>query len=362
MRTINLLECTAVLAVLTANAWGQEAKLANLNEPLFRGRQNNQPEIHFDSATGMVTVKAVLQDHNGYFIPNIRRENFAVYEDGVRQSNATVEIEHAPVSLGVLMEWGGRYSALNKTLAEEVPRAAQQLLDELGRQDKIAIWKYGDRADQFADFSKDPGTLFLTGVRPPELSETNFYDALLATLQQMQPVSGRKAMVLISTGVDTFSQANYDDLLNAVRREGVPIYVIDIAPVLRRAAQGAPYISMDWNRAETEIRKIAEASGGRMYSIDSTSDLTGVYDNLMQNLKVRYVISYKSSSANSDINNARTVRIELIDPQTGGPLQLVDAGGKPIPSKLTIEDSYTPLPALVAGQSPSPSADRNKEK
>ena len=87
-----------------------------------------------------MTIKMQVQDPNGYFIPNIRRDNFVVYENNVRQQNATVEIEHTPVTLGVLMEHGGRYHALNQAIGEEVPRAAQQLLDEIGRQeDYVAL-------------------------------------------------------------------------------------------------------------------------------------------------------------------------------------------------------------------------------
>jgi hypothetical protein len=116
---------------------------------LFEGEQGRQrSEIHYDPATGIVTIKMQARDPNGYFIPNIRRESFVVYENNARQQNATVEIEHAPVTLAVLMEYGGRYQALNKALGDEVPRAAHQLLDEIGRQDRIAVWRYGDRVER----------------------------------------------------------------------------------------------------------------------------------------------------------------------------------------------------------------------
>src|ERR1700676_5045519 len=85
--------------------------------PLFKGEQGQQrSDIHFAPATGMVTMKLLVQDPNGYFIPNLRRDNFAVYENGVRQNNATVEVEHAPVTLGVLLEFGGRTPGLNRLM------------------------------------------------------------------------------------------------------------------------------------------------------------------------------------------------------------------------------------------------------
>ena len=72
---------------------------------LFAGEQGKQKtEVSFNPTTQIVTIKMLVQDPNGYFIPNIRRDNFAVYEGGVHQHNATVEIENAPISVAVLME------------------------------------------------------------------------------------------------------------------------------------------------------------------------------------------------------------------------------------------------------------------
>src|ERR1700704_1684290 len=83
--------------------------------PIFKGEQGKQrTDIQYDPATGLVTIKLLVQDPNGYFIPSIRRENFVIYEDGVRRSDAMVEVEHAAVSLGLLMEYGGGSLGLYK--------------------------------------------------------------------------------------------------------------------------------------------------------------------------------------------------------------------------------------------------------
>jgi len=66
-----------------------------------------------------------------------------------------------------------------------------------------------------------------------------------------------------------------------------------------------------------------------------------VYDDIMENLRVRYVITYKSTS-NRDPGLPRTVRVELVDSKTGGPLQIVDTNGKIVPAKIFVQDSYTP--------------------
>jgi hypothetical protein len=73
----------------------------------------------------------------------------------------------------------------------------------------------------------------------PELSETNLYDAIIFTLGQMRPVSGRKAIVLISSGIDTLSKAGYDDLLRTAENSDTPIYVVSLVPVL------SPFVEME---------------------------------------------------------------------------------------------------------------------
>jgi hypothetical protein len=161
----------------------------------------------------------------------------------------------------------------------------------------------------------------------------------------MKTVTGRKALIVITSGVDTFSKAKYDDALNAVRDSGTPVYIINLGPDLREAAKGyanaGPYAHLDWKKIETQLGEIARVSGGRVYTSSSSFDLTGVYDDLMENLRVRYVINYRSTGS-APLDTARTVRVELIDPKTNGPLKIIDATGKVIRSNVIVVNSYVP--------------------
>jgi VWFA-related protein len=326
----------------------RQVQISNRPASLFTGEQGKQrTEIHFDPVTSTVTMKMLVQDPAGYFIPDLHRDNFAVFENGVRQQNATVEIEHAPITLGIVMEHGGRYKGFNRTSSDEVLTAGKQILDELGREDKVAIWEYADSTRQLADFTTAHDRLdqFFITSRIPDSSETNFYDALVSSSEAMKTVTGRKALIVITSGVDTFSKARYADALNAVRASGTPVYIINLGPDLRAAAKryanASSYAHLDWEKTEAELREIAKVSGGRMYTENGILDLTGVYDDLMENVRVRYVISYRSTS-NSPLDAVRTVRVELIDPRTNGPLKIIDANGKVIRSKVIVENSYVP--------------------
>lgn len=319
------------------------------SSPLFSNRQGKEKtEIRFDPATGMVTLKLLVQDSNGYFIPNLRRDNFVVYENGVRQQNATVDIEHAPVTLAVLMEFGGRAPGLNRQMGDEVARAAQQLLDELGPEDKVTFWKYSDQVQKLADAnqSRDAVKTELINMGTPVVSETNLYDAIIATVAEMRQVRGRKAIVLITSGIDTFSKAHYEDARKAAQESDAPIYVISLTQVLRQIMQmqDRPLVSVDWDKLERQLQEIARISGGRAYTPSNTIQLSPVYDDMMENLKVRYVITYKSSN-NIDANAPRSVRVELVDPQTGGPLVIRDANGRIVRASVILQENYVPSAA-----------------
>ena len=145
-----------------------------------------------------------------------------------------MEIEHAPINLALLFEYGGRYPGLNKDLTEEISRDAHQLAEVLGSQDRMALWGYGDTVHQLADFVPRGEALDSApfSLAPPDVSETNLYDAVVFALKNMGPVQGRKAIILFSTGLDTFSKAKYEHALAAAGKGDTPIYVVSLTPAL----------------------------------------------------------------------------------------------------------------------------------
>ncbi len=314
--------------------------------PLYKGEQTPQPpEIKFTPGTRTVTIDLQVQDPNGYFLPNIRKENFAVYEDGVRQKLETVQVEHAPVSVALLLEFGGRYHELNKTLGLEVPQIGRELLSVVGKDDKVAIFAYDSKLQTLSDFVPDPGKLDTVFDRlgTPSISEANFYDALLATLNRTREVSGRKAVIVVSSGVDNSSQASYQQVLQAAKESAVPIYTIGLAVVMEREAAifgtTAPFARIDWDAAEKQLEALAKISGGRAYVLDSDLEIPAIYDDIMENLRLRYVITYVSSNP-ATVGPPRDIRVELIDPARGTPLKIHDATGKVVPAKVYVRASY----------------------
>jgi VWFA-related protein len=269
-----------------------------------------------------------------------------VYEDGVRQQNVSVNIEHSHVSVALLMEGGSRYHEINKFLGNDVPRLGRELLSILTPDDKIAVFKYDAKLQTLADFGQSPSQLdgVFNHFSVPNISEANFYDALLETMARMKNVPDRKAVIVISSGVDTFSKASFQDVLRTAEGSAVPIYTIGLGPMMQLEGDvvgpSAPFARIDWNGAERQLEQLAKASGGRAYTVESTLAIPGIYDDIMENLRVRYVVSYVSSNP-ATVGPPRKVQVELIDPQTGDALKIHDANGKPVAAKIYVQESFS---------------------
>jgi VWFA-related protein len=164
----------------------------------------------------------------------------------------------------------------------------------------------------------------------------------------MRGITGRKAIILVSTGVDTFSKTSYEEVLRAAREAAIPIYTIGLARMMQVEANlygpAAPFAHIDWNAAENRLETLARSSGGRAYAPQSEVEVPAIYDDIMENLRVRYVITYVSSNpATSGL--PRKIRVELIDPKTGQPLKFRDSNGKPVMARVFVQESYSPTAA-----------------
>ncbi len=309
---------------------------------LFKGTSGERwsSDVSFDRRSRSVTLTLSVQDANGYFIPNLRRENFAIYEDGRRQTNVTVEIEHAPVTLALLLEGGGRYQQLNREVATEIRWVVRPLIESLGRRDRVAVFSYADTLTSLMDFDRPLAELepTLTRLDTPGFSEANLYDALIAVLDRMKDVQGRKAIILASTGIDTFSRASFEDVLAAVDRSRTPVYTIDLSGAITQLADSELLQRLNWARAREQLRTLARRSGGRAYDRASVSDAATIYDDVMEHLRIRYVITYVSDSPARE-GARHTVRVELID-RNGAPLRIVDAAGRPVTPRVIAQTSY----------------------
>ena len=276
----------------------------------------DQASANFNPETGQVIVTANVPAAEWASTADIGRHSFVVYEDNVRQRVDDVEVTHAPLSIGLLLENGGRYHALNEVIAENVIRAARELLGAINPGDRVTIWTYSDSVQPLETASNDTSGLQRTNLSlpVPPASESNFYDALVATLPRVQEMPGRKVLMVVSSGIDTFSKAGFADVLRAEREAGVPVCVIDMGPLLRSSLldeSSGPYAHLKWSQATSQLSRIAKVSGCRASTPSSSLEFPAVYDSLLANLGLQYDIRYKSKAL--DLPDLRQGKLAWVD-------------------------------------------------
>ncbi len=179
----------------------------------------------------LVNLDVCVTDKNGNFIPNLSQKNFRVYEDKVEQKISNFSPTLAPLTIVLLMEFGRTFGYY----ADDVVLPAAQFLQMLRPEDWAAVVAYDLKPEILADFTQDKRELYgaLSRMRIPGFSETNLFDALKDTLDRLEEVDGKKAILLISTGIDTFSKITFDTILKRVQNTNAVIYCIGMGGLVR---------------------------------------------------------------------------------------------------------------------------------
>jgi hypothetical protein len=272
----------------------------------------------FDPAAHLVTVKAAVPVTAWDATANIGPHSLVVYENNVRQQIADVQVAHTPLSIGLLLENGGRYHAFNEIIAQSVSEAARGLMQAVDPADHVQIWTYADNVQALelpTDAVSMPDRTYLTVAVPPS-SESNLYDALMSTIPRLAQMPGRRALIVVSSGNDSFSKANFSEVLQTASTSGVPVCVINIARLVQSALIFAgsdgqnPYAHISWGRDSARLRKLAEVSGCRALELDSSLMLPALYDELLGNLRLEYDIHYRPAA--SELPGVRRIRVEWV--------------------------------------------------
>ena len=179
--------------------------------PQKKDETSGQEPVRFRTEVDLVTVSVVVQDEKGNFLSGLGKGNFRLQEDGVSQQIQRVEASEASMTVVLLME----FSDLYWEFLYQTVEASYGFINSLQPNDWVAVVIYDMKTLILQDFTKNKAAAFgaLNQLASPTFSESNLYDALADTLKRMEDVEGKKAIVLISSGLDTFSRMHYDQAL-----------------------------------------------------------------------------------------------------------------------------------------------------
>ena len=189
--------------------------------------QHPDAGFRFKSGVELINVTAVVSDPSGRFVPDLLKEDFLVYEDGVPQPVTHFSAERVPVSLGIVLDTSG-------SMAGEKIRAALTALDRflydlLDQRDEIFLYRFSDRPVLVQNWTSDRQVLTRALSRIAADSTTAMYDAVAQAVRVTTTGQNRKkALVLLSDGNDTTSKTSLRELKQVIRETEALVYAIGI--------------------------------------------------------------------------------------------------------------------------------------
>jgi VWFA-related protein len=266
-------------------------------------------------APQLLRFNASVTDRNGRAIGGMREVDFSVYENGVERRVTNVTPAHEPFNLVLLLDVSGSV----EERIDFIRKAARDFLNTASPQDRIAIISFRDDIQIISDFTTDRRLLSKKLDEIEAGGPTSLYDALAYALAEtVKPLRGeRTAIVILSDGDDNKSFLPFPAVLQATIESGALIYPLYVpSGLIPESSVPKPEVTIDplrtryltlTTRADEEGRKLASVSGGVYYPIHQIGDIQKAYDDVVQQLRTAYTITYASNSNPS--SGSRRVRV-----------------------------------------------------
>jgi Ca-activated chloride channel homolog len=307
-----------------------------------KGQPENNPVFRADATT--VNVPVAVLDNKGRFIPNIPQSYFRVLEDGVPQQISGFSKGEAPMTVCMLIEFSGMFQQYWSWGWADTLNAAYGFVSTLKPEDNVAVIAYDLRPTILSDFTADRRKTeeALARLRIPGFSESNMFDALTDTADRMSNIDGRKAILLIASGIDTFSKLTFDKARRSLQSSGVPIYAVSILQVARELADARGGMGaiqrLDFLQADNELKTFAKETGGQAFFPRFQGELPNVFNSLSEALRNQYTLAYHPTNIARD-GKYRKIKVELINPTTLEPLKVVEQG-KAVKYQIVAKSGY----------------------
>ena len=308
----------------------------------------NMPDYSIKVDVPVVNLDVLVTTKEGQTVPGLLKENFKIVEDGQAQQIATFNKSQAPITAVLLVE----FASTNYDFMRGAFEASYVFASTLQKDDWISVISYDVKPRIMTDFTQDKRAVagaLREMTFTPTFSETNMFDALFDTLDRIDRIEGKKYIILVTTGIDSFSKLTLDQILKKVKStKDVTIYVADVADIAsgycgvhacrsRGVVMGIGH--MDYLQGENEVKTFASLTGGRAYFPRFEGELPDIFHQIGADIRNQYTISYHPTNPKLD-GTYRKLKVEL-QAADGGALKVKDQKGKDVKYIVYAREGYT---------------------
>jgi Ca-activated chloride channel homolog len=285
--------------------------------------------------TAIVRLNIGVADQRGRPITTLDKANFQVYEDGVRQEISRFELTSAPFSVVMLLDMSGS----TKSFRQNIQLSAARFLDALAPEDRVAVVEFYSKINLLNDFTTNRSTATHSIAVANGGGDTDLYKALLFALDKLAKESSRrKAIVVLTDGVDTDSRDKDRKLLAGLAEDKIPqainpesseilnrilnradVHGVTIYPLAlptgdpAKLADPTPVQLAMYRAARLRLKLVADRSGGTLNTIERLDQMATLYATVAADLRTLYTVEYQPINDKRD-GKWRAIKIEVTNP------------------------------------------------
>ena len=281
---------------------------------------------------------SVILDKTHQFVPGLKPGNFLVLEDGVEQKVDTVKVVQTPITAVMLLE----FASNSYWLINDMRNASASFFHSLRPEDYVAVMTYDLHTHILSDFTNNKALIAesLNSLVIPTFSDTNLFDALYETLDRVSRIEGRKYVILIGSGRDTFSKLTLDKILAKVKATpNVTIFTISTGALMNEMGGGGGMRELNYLQAQNQMKTFASMTGGMSFAPVFQGELPDDFGAINNSIRNQYLVTYRPSNTRND-GSFRKVKVLLVDNE-GHPLQMQDEKGHALKYSVISRDGYT---------------------
>ncbi|HVS20355.1 MAG TPA: VWA domain-containing protein, partial [Pyrinomonadaceae bacterium] len=261
---------------------------------------------------------AVVMDRNGRYFANLRKEDFSIYEDGVEQSVAYFASVEKPFTVALMLDVSGS----TQFQLSQIRDAANTFVSRLRPNDRLMAITFDGQVHVLTE-PESVSAIRQTKLHiPAVVNGTVLYDAVDLALKKIAQIPGRKAIVLLTDGVDQNSRASLKGTLSDIAEADVLVYTVQYNTLsqlpqrlsvnknekARRKVQER--LMKGYAVSEPYLRALAEKTGGRFYRADALRDVGPAFEAITSELGVQYSLGYYPKE-NSSASTQRAIKVRV---------------------------------------------------
>ena len=273
--------------------------------------------------SNVVNIDAVVTDQDGDLLTNLKKENFRVLDNNQPQQISNFAPSEAPITIVVLMEFSGLYGGW---FAYQAKSWGYNFLSHLNDRDYVALKTFDLHTQVVVDFTRNKQEVAqaVANLYFPTFHEANLFDALLETLDELRDVKGKKSILLLASGYDTFSKHTLDQTLRRVKETEIPIFSVGMAEEANvRNPRGGD--SIGYVQSKNQLTTFSEMTGGYAWFPRFQGEMNGIFNTVAAFLRSQYTLGFTPST--SPDGKYHKLKLEIVDEQ-GNPMLQPDKKGK----------------------------------